>query len=434
MNNPARGMWKILAFGVAVAVFATAPAWSQSSDTSGSGGTNWGYYTPPKPAKPQTTGSATQPGEKQAAKQAAKPSGPSHTAMQGGDTSGNRPQVTASSSSSGGAGGAAVQTQKVSVPGINGGSRSIVDQETETKQIGANTTRTITKIYGQDPDGNRELIGVQQTDTTDLGNGKSKSVTRESQLDMNGQMNVTRQVNSETVPSGPHSNTTNVTVFTPGQYGEMTPAQKIQEVEHTGDKTKQTTSTLLTPGANGDWATTQKTETVVHAGGNGQQTKDKKVYSVDGNGNLTVAQQVVTRDWKDKSGQVHQDVNTYVMTPGGTITAQGGGLTLVQRVSTVKTTKPNGTIETRERTEKAPPLSMSEGLKVAGEVVTVATPTQSGALDVHQTVLGVDGNGQLQQISAFSGQEPQPKTPGKADTGKEKKPAAKAAPAPAKQP
>jgi hypothetical protein len=403
MNVPTRFKLGMLGFGLAAGLLTLTPAWSQSQAP-----THWGWYTPKpvqNPAPRQKAGSA------RTTNQPANPSTPpATTTMQGGDTSGNRPAQTVSSSSSTGPGGE-VQTQVVSVPGINGGSKTLVDQETQTIQLNANTTRTITKIYGQGADGNRELIGVNQTDTTDLGDGKSKSVTKQSHLDVNNQMTVTREVDSETVPSGPNSSTTNATVLTPGAEGQMTPSQKMLEVERKGKNSTQTTSTLMMPDVNGGWTTTQKTDTVVSSQPNGQQTENKKVYTVNADGNLSVSQQVVTQSWKDKkTGQEHQEVSTYATTPGGTMGPNGVGLSLVQRVSTVKSVKPNGTIETQQTYQQSSPVSMSQGLKITGQVIKVATPTKSGALSTSETVYTDNGNGQLQQVSAFTGQEPKPQS------------------------
>lgn len=433
MKVPTRRNLLLFGFGLAAAMFALSPAWAQSS---GSGSTNWGWYTPPAPKKTAPKAGASAKTAKKPAEQA-----PTNTTMQGGDLSGNAGAVTATGTSTGGAGGG-MQTQEVSVPGINGDKRTLVDQTTHTIQINADTKRTITDIYGQDSNGNRELIGVKQTDTTDLGDGKSQSVTKEKHLDINGNMALTRQVESNTVPTGANTSTTNVTVLTPTGTGQMTAAQKIVEVENKGKGTNQTTSTLMRPDGNGGWTTTQKTETLVQTQPDGRQTKDKKVYSINADGNLTVSQRVVTESWKDqKTGQEHQQVSTYAKTPGGTMGPNGVGLSLMQRVSTVKTVQPNGTIKTQQTYEQPSPVSMSKGLKVTGQVIEVATPTKSGKLATQRTVYTDNGNGQLQQISAFAGEAPMPKPateakPAKktaASNAKGKKPAAKNA-QPAKKP
>ena len=416
----------LFGFGVVAGLFALSPAWAQSS--SGSGSTNWGWYTPPPPKKP----AAPKAGAASQAAQA--PAQPTTTTMQGGDTSGNQAPITTTSTSTSGPEGE-TQTQQISIPGINGGQRTLVDQTTHTIRVNADTTRTITDIYGQDSNGNRELIGVRQTDTTDLGDGKSQSVTKEKHLDINGNMALTRQVESETVPTGANTSTTNVTVLTPTGDGQMSTAQKIVEVEKKEKDGKQTTNTLMLPDGNGGWTTTQKTETVVQKQPDGRQTEDKKTYSINANGNLAVSQRVVTDSWKDKkTGQEHQQVSTYATTPGGTMGPNGVGLSLMQRVSTVKTVQPNGTIQTQQTYEQPSPVSMSKGLKITGQVIEVATPTKSGKLATQRTVYTDNGNGQLQQISAFSGEAPMPETAPKhkpdkkaASSANEKKPAAKAA-------
>ena len=314
---------------------------------------------------------APKAGEPAAGTPAQKPGKPSTTTTEGGGTSAGQSPVTSTTTKT--ASGAEIQ--KVSVPGVNGGARTLVDQETETTQLNANTTRTTTKIYGQDAEGNRQLIGIDQTDTTDLGNGKSRAVSTYSERDQNNQFDVTRRKVSETVPSGPDTQTTNVSVFTAAgeASGQLALSQKIHEVTHTGKDSERTTSTLMRPDGNGGWAPTQRTETTVQKQAGDAKTEEKNLYLIDANGKLSLTQKVVTHDWKAKDGQQHQVVSTYVTPPGGTLNgAAGGGLDLMQQVTTIKTVRPDGKIETRQQTSERSLVSPSEGLKVTGAVVEVA--------------------------------------------------------------
>jgi hypothetical protein len=405
MRIPLRGMLRSLEAGVAVAALSAVPALalaqgqsqSQSKSTA-QAPTHWGWYEPkaaPTPAAAPKKGAPAQ-----------KPQKPSTTTSVGGGTAAGQSPVTSTVTKT--AGGAEVQ--QVSVPGVNGGARTLVDQQTETTRVNANTTRTTTKIYGQGPDGNRQLIAIHQTETTDLGSGKSREVTTDSERDQNDQFDVTRRQVSDTVPTGPNSTTTNISVFTAAgeASGQMALSQKIHEVTHKTKDGEQTVSTLSRPDENGGWAPTRKTETAVQKHADGSKTEEKNLYLTDADGRISLSQRVVTRDWKAKDGKEHQVVSTYVTPPGATMTAQGGGLELMQQTSTVKTVKPDGTIETHQQTAKRSLVSPSEGLKVSGAVVDVATPTKSGAMQTRQTVYGENGNGQLQQITVFGGEQPAP--------------------------
>ncbi len=414
MRIPSRGNLRMLEAALFVAALAAVPAWAQTAQSPSqskpatSAPTHWGWYEPkaaPAPAPKKTGAPAAQ-----------KPGQPSTTTTVGGGTSAGQSPVTAAVTKT--AGGADVQT--VTVPGVNGGSRSLVDQETQTTRLNANTTRTTTKIYGQDAEGNRQLIGIKQTDTTDLGDGKSRSVTNDSELDPNGQMDVTRRQVSETVPTGPHSETTNVSVFTAAgeATGQLALSQKIKEVKRKTKDGEQTVSTLSRSDENGSWATTQKTETTTTEHPGGAKTEEENRYSINADGKLSLSQSVVTHDWKAKDGKEHQVVSTYMTPPGATL--NGGGLDLMQQVTTVKTVRPDGTIETRQQTAERSLVSPSEGLKVTGAVVKVATPTKSGAMRTQQTVYGQDGNGQLQQITVFGGEQPAPAAESSKPATKEK--------------
>lgn len=423
MRKPSRKTGGVFAASLALALFAVAPAWGQASGQAKSkpatsAPTHWGWYEPPA-AKPA-------PHAKAAAKKTAKPS---TTVSVGGGTSGGRPEVTSTVTKTGGG----AEVQQVTVPGANGGVQTLVDQETSTKQLNPNTTRTTKKIYGQDSDGNRKLIAVEQTDTTKLAGGKSRSVMNYSQLDQNGQFDVTRRTVSETVPTGKNSETTNVNVFTPGTNGGLAVSQKIHEVTHKTKDSERTVSTLSRPDGNGGWAPTRKTVTSTSKQSGGAKTEEKNLYLLNADGNMTLARRVVTRNWKAKNGQEHKVTSTYVVPPGATLNgANGNRLNLMQQVSSVKTVNANGTVETRQQTAERSLVSPSNGMQVTGGVVDVASPTKSGVMQTHQTVYTQDGNGQLQQITVFGGEQPQTATKTESATkGKEtkQKPAAKSTPA-----
>lgn len=408
MRNPLRGKLRLLEAGVAVAALAAMPAvaraqgQSQSqSKPATSAPTHWGWYQPkPAPAP------APKKGAPKKGAPAQKPQKPSTTTSVGGGTEAGQAPVTSTVTKTA----TGAEVQQVSVPGVNGGKRNLVDQETETTRLNANTTRTTTKIYGQDSEGNRRLIAVRQTDKTDLGHGKSREVSNYSERDQNDQFDVTRRTVSETVPTGPDSATTNVSVFTPAgeASGHLALSQKIHEVTHKSKQGERTVSTLSRPDGNGGWAATRKTETTVQKHADGTKTQEKSLYLTDADGNVSLTQRVVTRDWKAKDGKEHKVVSTYVTPPGATMTAQGGGLELMQRDSSVTTVRKDGTVETRQQTAQRSLVSPSEGLKISGAVVDVATPTKSGAMRTRQTVYQENGNGNLQQVTVFGGEQPAP--------------------------
>jgi hypothetical protein len=254
-----------------------------------------------------------------------------------------------------------------------------------------------------------------------------------SQLDQNGRFDVTRRTVSQTVPTGQDSTTTNVSVFTTGTNGGLTVSQKIHEVTHKTKDNEQTVSTLSRPDGNGGWSATQKTVTSTDKQAGGAKTEEKNLYLVNADGNLALARREVTHDWKAKNGQEHKVVSTYVVPPGATLNGgTGSGLNLMQQVSTVKTVNANGTVETQQQTAERSLVSPSGGLQVTGAVVDVATPTKSGVMRTRQTVYTQDGNGQLQQVTVFGGEQPKAaaKKPESANNGKatKEKPAAKKAP------
>ncbi|GEM_PF-1980712 len=351
---------------VAVCVCVVTPLWSQ---------THWGFYTPPDQKKPPAT----------AVRETRSPDGLRVTEagrIAGSDT----PAV-----------------RRVSVPSINGGTRTLVDEETEVVPSGSGMERRIHRIYGQDPDGRRQLIAIEESTVRTLANGKVETVTSYSQRDANGRFTLARREVSTTVPRGSGQSHTETVVLVPGPYGALAPQVRFIEDQEQNGQVSRSRRERLVPDGNGRWVPNQMTETIKQ-NQNGAEVTEERLYAIDASGALALARRTVDRTQAGPEGTAREEQDIYMVPPGSEAGTPGGGLVLMQRTRTVRTRTPSGDWVTRQQVEERSPVAMAEGLRVTGAVVEVEHRAPDGTVKSQQTVLATDGNQQLRTVRIFEKQ------------------------------
>jgi hypothetical protein len=293
--------------------------------------------------------------------------------------------------------------RRVSVPSINGGTRTLVDEETEVVPSGPGMQRRIHRIYGQDPDGRRQLIAVEETTVRTLASGKVETVTTYSQRDANGRFALARREISTTIPRAPGRSHTETVVLVPGPYGALAPQLRFLEDEEHDGQVSRSRRERLVPDGNGRWVPNQMTETIKQSQ-NGAEVTEERLYAVDANGALTLARRTVDRKQSGPEGTGREEQDVYMVAPGSEVGAQGGGLVLMQRTRTLRTRTPTGEVVTRQQIEERSPVAMAEGLRVTGAVVEVEHRAPDGTVRSQQTVLATDGNQQLRTVRVFEKQ------------------------------
>src|SRR5579871_293055 len=150
--------------------------------------------------------------------------------------------------------GKTVDVQTLETKGINGENQVYGQTETETVKVDANTTRTTTRHYVTNSDGEKIINSVTVEEKHELSDGGEHVVRTVSSPDANGGMQVTQREIQETDQTSPDVRTTNATVFLPGADGALAPSTRTHEVEKQVQPgvTEYTKSVSLQDG-NGNW-------------------------------------------------------------------------------------------------------------------------------------------------------------------------------------
>lgn len=280
---------------------------------------------------------------------------------------------------------------------INGGYAPSEETETETIPVDANTTRVIQRQYGRNADGSRTLIGVTEEERRSSADG-SQSVSRiRSSSDVNGRLSVTARETEQTVKTGTDTQQTTTTVQTPDINGGFTPSRKTISIENRQpDGTIKARTKVLAPDGNSAWQTNEVREHTIQK--QGDQTQQENLVSrPDLNGNLSVTDRTVKREWKSADGAQHQQVQSYSnLVPGVPV---DGTLRLSEESNTVRRTGPNGEQATERQTRQIVPGSPSDGMHVSSTVIEVTSPDSQGRVQTDQTVRTADRSGTIGVVS-----------------------------------
>lgn len=296
--------------------------------------------------------------------------------------------------------GRTIDTRTVERLSINGGYAPSEETETETVPVDANTTRVIQRQYGRNPDGTRKLIGVTEEERrTSTDGGQSVTRTRSSS-DVEGRFSVTSRETEQTVKTGANTQQTTTSVQTPDINGGFTPARKTVSIENReNDGTIKARTQVLTPDANGTWQTNEVRERLIQKRGD-ETTQEDSVSRPDVNGNFSVTDRSVKRDWKSTDGAQHQQVQSYSnLVPG---VAVDGNLRLSEESNTVQRTGADGQQTTEREFRQITPGSPADGTHVSATVIEVTSPDSQGGAQTSQTIRTANPSGTTGVVSVDS--------------------------------
>jgi len=125
------------------------------------------------------------------------------------------------------------------------------------------------------------------------------------------------------------------------------------------------------------------------------RNKEERVLRPDANGQLAVAEQTITKEAQDSSGEKRETVEKYSTDFPGV--AGDNGLQLVQRETTVQRSS-TGAQSTVRQFERAHPGSLGGEMGLAQQTIDIVRPNVSGTADKSHTILTTDSDGRLNQV------------------------------------
>jgi hypothetical protein len=261
------------------------------------------------------------------------------------------------------------------------------DTEKESTKVDASTTRTVERVFGRVPTGERKLIRVIEEESRSLPGGDEKVVRTTSNLDLQDRLQVVTRENRETKQLSRDVRETNTTVSSPDVNGGFSPTVKTQEREtHKNDNTIEFRKSTLLQAGDGNWQVHEIREgTIIEDKSEGSKhtTKEERVSRLDGNGNLAVVERTVTKSDATAS-EKKQTVEKYSSNIPGA--AADGSLQLEQRVSTLTQLGANGERKTEEQVEQRNLGNPSFGLQPAQKTIDIVRTNLSGGTEETLTI------------------------------------------------
>jgi hypothetical protein len=301
-----------------------------------------------------------------------------------------------------------VVTERLETPGINRRYELLAETEEETIEVDANTTRVIRRLYNRGPDGRRTLIEVSEEEQQHLPENAERIVRTVSKLNLNGRLQLTRREIQETAQVDPSTRETKTTVFEPDINGGLTATQQINETEQQKEEGLVVAErTHMIPDGNQRWEAFETRERVIRTEGEEVRT-DEQIFRRDANRKLSLAERVLTHEWKDAEGAEHQTSETHSRNISGTTRTGDGRLTVVERISTVRRSQADGSQQTTQEVEQRSIVAPNAPLKVIERTLEFSRPVGPGGAQITKTVQKLDPSGKYRKVILLQGEEKKP--------------------------
>jgi hypothetical protein len=266
-----------------------------------------------------------------------------------------------------------------------------VEIESEKEQLDAQTTRVTRRVYSDPVNAGRQLMETTVEEIKQMPNGRSSAVRTTSRRNVNGRLSVVQKETQEVVPSGADAYRITKTLLLPGMNSSLVEKAQVQQIEkRNGDKSVEIDRTRFEPGPDGKLNAAERRVSQNELGKDRTQTEEQ-VYRYDVNRKISLTQQLKIHEWKDASGQMRQQSESYAAD-------LNGKLKLDSRSTIVQKQLGNQKQETTEIVEERNTIAPNEGLRLVRKVVENVQPTGANETERRLEVFQPDPNGRMQSI------------------------------------
>jgi hypothetical protein len=288
-----------------------------------------------------------------------------------------------------------VDKLRVEQVGINGGYQPEYETEKETVQVNPTTTRTVTRTYKWDVNGNRNLALVTEEDAQTSASGDVRVVRTNSSSDGNGNLQVMQREVADTKTTSPNAQETKTTFYLQDINGNLTPFMKTQELQKRSDEqTVEMKKTTLMPDSSGNWAVNEVKENTIKEDG-ASQTSEGRILRSDSEGRLSEFSRTVGKETETAAGEKRNTVETYsTVLPG---LAPDGSLHLSQRVTTLQKSDPGGK-SSEQQVEQPSPTDPNGPLQASTKTKYIVKYGASSTQET-STIQTTDLNGNFSAVS-----------------------------------
>jgi hypothetical protein len=234
--------------------------------------------------------------------------------------------------------------------------------EQEEVQVDTQTTRITRRVFNASANGGRELTETVVEEIKKLSGDRVRAVRTVSRKDINGAFSPAEREIQEVNPAGSNAYQITRTLLLPGVNRGLVEKEQIQQTERRkGDAVVEIDRTRYVPGLNGSWNAAER-RVSQNTLSKDRTTTEEQVYQYDVNRRLSLAQQLRIAEWKDASGQMRWQSETFAPNIDGKFG-------LDSRVTIVQTPLKDGRRETTEILERPSPAAPNEPLKPVRKIV-----------------------------------------------------------------
>ena len=302
-----------------------------------------------------------------------------------------------------------IDTQSVQRLGPEGRYEPYYDIETESVRVNDTTTKTITRTFARDANGQKSLTQVTEEDKESLPGGGEKMVRATKNPDLEGHLSIVQREVSDTRKTGPNpqDQETKTTVFLPDASGSLAPSvQTIERKKRSGEQTTEVQKSTLLPDGSGRWQVRELKESTTKTKEDSEKVKgsttEERVFRPGLDGALSVSSSTISKESETPNGERHSSVQTYSTDVTGSVS--DGSLHLSRQDTTVRLKHPDGGQSSVEQIRQPDPSASGGGL----QVIQVVSTDDSGNQQT-RTIQARDSAGDLQVISVEIKKSDQPR-------------------------
>lgn len=265
------------------------------------------------------------------------------------------------------------------VLGLDGVYEPYYDIETERIEESATTRRSIVRTYNPGPNGEKQLVKVEEEETRNTTDGVN-TVRTTSNADLDGNLEIVERELATTTHSV-NSNNTQTTVYLKDVNGKLAPSMQTREQQEHGTNGDITTTITSFPDVDGRWQVYEVREQTIKGDAHSRTMHDR-LSRRDFVGNVSPVSEV-TNTTRQNDGQV--------TTLGKTSSIDVAGMT---RYSTLHLTQQSTTVQSRmpERMttehyiEQLVPGDSTTGLSTVSKLTDIITARSSGTVQTSTVV------------------------------------------------
>jgi len=275
--------------------------------------------------------------------------------------------------------------------GTDGHFEEYQNVEKETVQINSTTLKIITRIFGRDGSGAKELLQTMEEETQMLPDGL-RTVRVVSAPDSDGRPQLTRREIIDTKEISQGVEETKTVVMLPSISGGLAPEMQIDERrKRTGNKTQFKKTIQLLDGGR-QWQVNEVRQGTISEEQNSRRTEEN-VSRLDYEGKLSEFSRTVSTLSESPSGEKHNTEEDYSLDMPGT--SRDGSLHLVKRVTSIETADSTGQQTIVQQVEEPNPGAAHDGLRLTSVSDGNVRSGQSG-IQGSQIVRVRNGSGEFE--------------------------------------